>query len=197
VLKYTKGGDLVIPSIAWRMSASDHKKFAAILFEIADEARRGIGQVVGLEKSSAASALLDVVLEAIARLEAEALYCADMAEVRQSLAKSVGPGRPKMKMPVVATNRLAALMLNLPYKKRRMRGRPKGSYAGPDPREIFTKVEAVRASRGCTITAAIDLIWPQYATILGHASPHQEGDAGKKRLSNLYYAGRRLVASAG
>ncbi len=87
-------------------------------------------------------------------------------------------------------------MLNLPYKKRRTVGRPKGTYAGPDPREIFTKVEAVRASRGCTITAAIDLIWPQYATSLGHASPHQEGDTGKKRLSNLYYAGRKLVASA-
>lgn len=197
MLKYTKGGDLVIPSIAWRMSASDNKKFAATLFEIADEARRGVGQVVGLEKSASASLLLDVVSEAIARLEAEALYCADMAEVCQSLAKSVGPGRPKRKMPVVATNRLAALLLNLPYKKSRTRGRPKGSYVGPDPREIFTKVEAIRASRGCTITAAIDLIWPEYAIRLGHASAHQERGTGTKRLRNLYDAGRRLVASAG
>ncbi|WP_172823068.1 hypothetical protein [Hydrogenophaga sp. RAC07] len=192
-MRLNKRGDQAVSREVWQIKASSHEDFASWLSDMAEETKKELSNVVGLPVTPAAESLVDALTMVVAKLQVEAEEQQLYAQACRSLQKKVRVGRPSSPSLVSRSpNRLLAIMQGrFPIPPKRRPGRPKGTFAGPAPDEVYGMVAAHQAESGSNIATSLEFLWPALSSRMGHSSPNQERAAGLKKLRNLYDEGRR------
>lgn len=192
-MRVNKRGEPSIPRVVWQVQASSHERFASELAEMAEEAEQELSKVVGQPMTPEAESLLNALTMVVAKLQVGAEEHQVTAKACRSLQANVRVGRPdNLRLAGGSPNRLLDLIRGrFPSPPKRRPGRPKGTFAGPAPDEVYGMVATHRAETGSNIATSLEFLWPTLSSRMGHSSPNQERAAGLKKLRNLYDEGRR------